>query len=65
MGIICNEAKYTFFCLRMNSASQVGDIFKRAGESYNKLGDLIVLLSPEAAELNILEAQAKRVRSLS
>ena len=49
----------------MNSASQVGDIFKRAGESYNKLGDLIVLLNPEAAELNILEAQAKRVRSLS
>lgn len=46
----------------MNSASKVGEIFKKAGDAYNELGDMIVLLHPSAQELNnILDQQQKQV----
>ena len=35
----------------MDSAKSVGEIFKRAGEAYNKLGDRVLLLHPAAQEL--------------
>jgi len=46
--------------LAMNSARNVGEIFKKAGESYSKLGDMVLLLHPAAAELAKMEASAGR-----
>lgn len=46
----------------MNSASKVGEIFAKAGQSYNSLGDKIMKLHPAAQELLILEQRmAKKV----
>ena len=39
----------------MDSAKSVGEIFKRAGEAYNKLGDRVLLLHPAAQELIAIE----------
>lgn len=39
----------------MNSATKVGEIFAKAGDSYNKIGDMIVMLHPAAQELMALE----------
>ncbi|TRY63380.1 hypothetical protein TCAL_00429 [Tigriopus californicus] len=35
----------------MNSASRVGAIFSQAGESYSKLGDMVMQLHPVAKDL--------------
>ena len=35
----------------MNSASKVGEIFTKAGEAFNELGDKIILLHPLAQEI--------------
>ena len=48
----------------MSSAAKVGEIFTKAGESYNKLGEMIMLLHPTGQELTALErAVAKQVHS--
>ena len=48
----------------MSSAAKVGEIFTKAGESYNKLGEMIMLLHPTGRELSALEeAVAKQVHS--
>ena len=39
----------------MNSATKVGEIFTKAGDSYNKIGDMLVMLHPAAQELIALE----------
>ena len=50
----------------MSSAAKVGEIFTKAGESYNKLGEMIMLLHPTGQELTALEkAVAKQVHSKS
>ena len=41
----------------MNSANNVGELFTKAGEAYNKLGDQIMNLHPAAKELHALDAQ--------
>lgn len=41
--------------LKMNSATKVGEIFTKAGDSYNKIGDMLVMLHPAASELIALE----------
>ena len=41
----------------MNSASKVGEIFTKAGDAYNKLGDMVMNLHPAAQELKAYEAQ--------
>ena len=41
--------------LKMNSATKVGEIFTKAGDSYNKIGDMLVMLHPAAQELIALE----------
>ena len=49
----------------MSSAAKVGEIFTKAGESYNKLGEMIMLLHPTGQELTALEkAVAKQVITL-
>jgi len=35
----------------MNSASKVGEIFTKAGETFHKLADMTVMLDPNAKEL--------------
>ena len=37
----------------MNTATKVGEIFTKAqaGDSYNKIGDMIIMLAPAAHEL--------------
>lgn len=37
----------------MNTATKVGEIFSKvqAGDSYNKIGDMIIMLAPAAHEL--------------
>ena len=35
----------------MNSASKVGEIFTKAGETFHKLADMTVMLDPVAREL--------------
>ena len=35
----------------MNTATKVGEIFTKAGDSYNKIGDMIIMLAPAAQEL--------------
>ena len=35
----------------MNTATKVGEIFSKAGDQYNKIGDLIIMLAPAAHEL--------------
>lgn len=44
----------------MNSASEVGEIFTRAGDAYNKLGDMIMTLHPAGQELQALESNIDR-----
>lgn len=39
----------------MSSAAKVGEIFNKAGESYNKLGTMIMRLHPTGQELTDLE----------
>lgn len=39
----------------MNSATKVGEIFTKAGDSYNKIGDMLVMLHPPAQDLIALE----------
>ncbi len=47
-----------------SSARQIGEIFSRAGEAYNQLGDAIMMLHPTGQELLRLEAaNAKNVCS--
>lgn len=43
----------------MNSASKVGEIFTKAGDAFNKLGDMIVLLHPSAQELQFSDTTSK------
>jgi len=43
------------FELKMNSATKVGEIFTKAGDSYNKIGDMLVMLHPSAQDLIALE----------
>lgn len=43
----------------MNSATKVGEIFTKAGDSYNKIGDMLVMLHPAAQELVALEEANK------
>jgi len=46
--------------LKMNSATKVGEIFTKAGDSYNKIGDMLVMLHPAAQELVALEEANKQ-----
>ena len=39
----------------MSSAAKVGEIFTKAGDSYNKLGNMIMRLHPTGLELTALE----------
>ena len=39
----------------MSSAAKVGEIFTKAGDSYNKLGTMIMRLHPTGQELTALE----------
>ena len=39
----------------MTSATKVGEIFTKAGDSYNKIGDMLVMLHPAAQELVTVE----------
>ena len=39
----------------MSSAAKVGEIFTKAGDSYNKLGNMIMRLHPTGQELTDLE----------
>ena len=39
----------------MSSAAKVGEIFTKAGDSYNKLGTMIMQLHPTGQELTALE----------
>ena len=39
----------------MNTATKVGEIFTKAGDSYNKIGDMIIMLAPAAQELIALD----------
>ena len=49
----------------MSSAAKVGEIFTKAGDSYNKLGTMIMRLHPTGQELTALEeAVAKQGRTL-
>ena len=36
----------------MNSATKVGEIFTKAGESFHKMADMTMLLDVKAQELN-------------
>lgn len=38
--------------MSMNSASKVGEIFTKAGEAFNKLGDQMILLHPLAQDIH-------------
>ena len=40
---------------KMSSAAKVGEIFTKAGDSYNKLGNMIMRLHPTGLELTALE----------
>ena len=48
----------------MNSASKVGEIFTKAGESFHKLADMTTMLDPVAQDLNNLN-QPKTQQSVS
>ena len=45
----------------MDSTSKVGEIFKQAGEEYNKLAEKVLLLHPSAQEFIQLETQKKEI----
>ena len=55
---------FTFFYFSMNSASKVGEIFTKAGESFHKLADMTTMLDPVAQDLNNLN-QPKTQQSVS
>ena len=55
---------YFFFYFSMNSASKVGEIFTKAGESFHKLADMTTMLDPVAQDLNNLN-QPKTQQSVS
>lgn len=49
----------------MSSAAKVGEIFTKAGQSYDKLGTMIMRLHPTGQELTALEeAVAKQESNL-
>ena len=41
----------------MNTSTKVGEIFSKAGDSYNKIGDMIIMLAPAAQELIALDEE--------
>ena len=43
----------------MNSASKVGEIFTKAGETFHKLADMTVMLDPNAKELLVGGAKVR------
>lgn len=55
---------FYFFYFSMNSASKVGEIFTKAGESFHKLADMTTMLDPVAQDLNNLN-QPKTQQSVS
>lgn len=48
----------------MNSASKVGEIFTKAGESFHRLGDQIMMLHPSAQELRDAEDNKAKQQSV-
>ena len=44
---------------KMNSASKVGEIFTKAGETFHKLADMTVMLDPNAKELLVGGAKVR------
>ena len=49
----------------MSSAAKVGEIFTKAGDSYNKLGTMIMQLHPTGQELTALEEAVAKATATS
>ena len=45
----------------MNSATKVGEIFTKAGESFHKMADMTMMLDAKAQDLNVTSVK-KQVR---